>query len=63
MTVCDRLLRGKYGKVFRCGRVPYAAIDAIEAFHGVVFSEDQIALAVDGRPERLLVIPDNQENE
>ena len=61
MTVCDRLLRGKYGQVLRCGRIPYAAINAIEAFHGVRFSEVQIALAIDGKPDRLLVIPDHKE--
>ena len=62
MTVHSRLSGGKYGRVLRCGRIPYAAIDAIETFHGVRFTEQQIALAVDGKPDRLLVIPDKEEN-
>jgi hypothetical protein len=61
MTTCDRLLRGKYGPVLRRGRTPYVAIAAIEAFHGLKFSEAQLALAVDGKAERLLEIPDHQE--
>ena len=63
MTVCDRMLRGKYGRVLRCGRTPYVSLAGIEAHHGVRFSEDQIALAIDGRPERLLVTNDTQEND
>ena len=63
MTVCERLLKGKYGTLVRQGRTPYAAIDAIEAFHGVRFTEAQIALAVDGKPDRLLEIPDHKEEQ
>jgi hypothetical protein len=61
MTVCDRLLRGKYGPILRRGRTPYVDLAAVEAFHGVRFSEAQIALAIDGKPDRLLVIPDHKE--
>jgi hypothetical protein len=63
MTVCDRMLRGKYGKVLKSGRVPYVSLAGVEAHHGVRFSEQQIALAIDGRPERLLIAPDNQEED
>ena len=63
MTVHSRLSGGKYGRVLRCGRIPYAAIDAIEAFHGVHFTEAQIALAIDGKPDRLLEIPDPKEEQ
>jgi hypothetical protein len=63
MTVCDRMLRGKYGPIVRCGRIPYVAIEAVEAYHDTKFSEDQIRLAIDGRPERLLVTPNNQETD
>ena len=61
MTVCERLLSGKYGQILRRGRTPYVDIAAVEAFHGVRFTEQQIALAVDGKPDRLLVIPDKEE--
>ena len=63
MTVCDRMLRGKYGQVLRSGRIPYVSLAGVEAHHGVQFSEQQIALAVDGRPERLLVTHDYQEED
>ena len=61
MTTCDRMRRGKYGLLLRHGRTPYAGIAAVEAFHGVKFTEQQISLAIDGKPDRLLVTPDNQE--
>jgi hypothetical protein len=61
MTVCDRMLRGKYGKLLRRGRIPYADITAIERFHGIRFTEQQIVMALDGRPDRLIVPPDHQE--
>ena len=62
MTTCDRLLRGKYGQVIRRGRIPYVELAAVEQFHGVKFSEEQIALATAGKADRLITIPD-QENE
>ena len=61
-TVCSRLWDGKYGPVIKRGRIPYVDLAAVEVFHGVRFTEQQISIAVDGKPERLLVIPDNQEN-
>ena len=60
MTTCDRLLRGKYGQVIRRGRIPYVELAAV---HGIKFTEEQLALAVDGRADRLLVIPDHQEED
>jgi hypothetical protein len=63
MTVCDRMLRGKYGRLLRRGRIPYAGVAAIERFHGLKFSKRQIELAVAGRPDWLLILPDREEVE
>jgi hypothetical protein len=63
MTICDRMLRGKYGKLIRRGRIPYVSLAAVERFHGLKFDKRQIELAVAGRPDWVLVIPDHPPKE
>jgi len=57
-TARDQLLAGKFGAVLRHGRGVYAALAEVERFAGVSFSERQIELALEGRPDRRLELPD-----
>jgi hypothetical protein len=54
---------GNFGPVIRRGRVTYVAQAEVERVAGVVFSENQIALAVGNVPKRRLTIPQMQEAE
>jgi hypothetical protein len=61
MTVNDRLRAGKYGPTFRRGRLVYADLAEVERVAGRTFTEDNIAFAVDGQPDRLLEITKTEE--
>jgi hypothetical protein len=62
LSACTRIAahlqmrRGRFGPLVQRGRVPYAALDAFQRHSGREFSPEQIALAVDGRPDRLITI-------
>jgi hypothetical protein len=56
MTVNDRLRAGAYGQTFRRGRIVFADIEAVEDFHGVPFTDEQLATATGGLPDRLLIM-------
>jgi hypothetical protein len=62
LSACSRIAahvsmrNGRYGPLLQRGRVPYAALEAVEHNTGREFSPEQIALAVDGRPDRLITI-------
>jgi hypothetical protein len=57
MTISDWLIGGVYGETFFRGRIRYADLAAVERAEGATFSNAQIATAVDGRPDRLIVVP------
>jgi hypothetical protein len=57
MTVSDWLRGGVYGPTFFRGRIRYADVAAVERAEGTKFSDAQLELAVDGRPDRLIVVP------
>jgi hypothetical protein len=62
LSACSRIAahlqmrNGRYGPLVQRGRVPYAALDAFERHTGRQFSPEQIAMAVDGRADRLITI-------
>jgi hypothetical protein len=62
LSACSRIAahlqmrNGRYGQLVQRGLVPYAALEAFSRTVGREFSPEQIALAVDGRPDRLITI-------
>jgi hypothetical protein len=56
-TARDRILGGGLGPVLRHGRGIYVHLADVERHTGLKFSPAQIELAVDGRSERRLVLP------
>ena len=47
---------GRFGPLLQRGRVPYAALDAVEHHLGQRFTTEQVTAAVAGRPDRMIVI-------
>ena len=62
LSACSRIAahvamrNGRYGQLMQRGRVPYADLAEVERNTGCQFTTEQIALAVDGRPDRLLTV-------
>ena len=62
LTACSRqavhkaLLKGTYGTPIRRGHNLYVPLATVEARLGRQFTPEQIAMAVDGRPDRLITI-------
>jgi aspartate aminotransferase-like enzyme len=62
LSACSRIAayvsmrNGRYGALLQRGRVPYADLAEVERNTGRQFSPEQIAMAVDGRPARLITI-------
>jgi hypothetical protein len=56
MTENDHMRAGHYGRVLVHNRIAYVALDAVEKRVGCTFTPDQIALAVAGKPTRILKI-------
>jgi hypothetical protein len=62
LSACSRIAahvsmrRGRFGPLVQRGRVPYAALEAVSHTAGREFSPEQIALAVDGQPHRMLTV-------
>jgi hypothetical protein len=56
MTANEHMRAGRFGATLWRGRVRYAALDAVERRTGLQFTEEQIAVAVAGRPDRILII-------
>ena len=63
MTINYRLRAGRYGPTFFHGRIRYADLAEVEKAVGLQFTETQIELAAQGRPGRVLRIPDQQESD
>ena len=67
LKACSRIAthmqmrRGHFGPLLQRGRVPYAALDAVERHSGLHFTSEQIGLAIDGRPARVLIVPDPEQ--
>jgi hypothetical protein len=64
-TALRRMLAGYYGPIVRRGRrnTPYVPLAAVEDFHGVTFDDVQVEIAVAGKPNRLLTIPESESEE
>jgi hypothetical protein len=56
MSANRHLRAGKFGPLVRRGPVAYAPLAAVEHQVGRQFTPEQIAMAVDGRPDRLITI-------
>ena len=56
MSANRHLRAGKFGPLVRRGPVVYAPLAAVERHTGRPFTAEQIAMAVDGRPDRMLTI-------
>jgi hypothetical protein len=61
MTINDRLRHGDYGPTIFIGRVRYCDLAAVEAFHGLKFTESQIAIAAAGRSDRCIILEETTE--
>jgi hypothetical protein len=61
MTVNYRLRAGRYGHVYRIGRIVYADLAAVECAEGATYSERQLDLASAGLPDRILTIREPKE--
>jgi hypothetical protein len=55
MTENQAMRRGRYGPVLRRDRLAYVALAAIERRIGEPITPERLALAVAGKPNRLLV--------
>lgn len=53
--------RGSWGPAVRLGGVLYVDLSAVERAEGAIFSDTQLAEAAAGGRDRLLSIPDQQE--
>jgi hypothetical protein len=60
MTANENMRAGAYGPLLRLGRIQYAALAAVERRVGQRFSPEQIAIAVAGRPDRIIVFHDQE---
>ena len=62
LSACSRIAahlqmrNGRFGPLLQRGRVPYADLGEVERHAGRQFTPEQIAMAVDGRPDRLITI-------
>jgi hypothetical protein len=56
MRANRHLRAGKFGPLLRRGPVAFAPLAGVEHQVGRQFTPEQIALAVDGRPDRLITI-------
>ena len=56
MVVNDRLRACTSGQPFRCGRIVYADLEAVERLAGMTFSDAQIEAALEGRSDRLITV-------
>jgi hypothetical protein len=56
MTANEHMRAGHFGPPLQHGRIRYAALAGVEQHAGRQFSPEQIAVAVDGRPDRILTI-------
>jgi hypothetical protein len=62
LSACSRIAahvsmrRGRFGPLVQRGRVPYAALIALERQVGRRFTPEQIAMAIDGRSDRLIAV-------
>jgi hypothetical protein len=61
MTVNDHMRAGRYGRLYRIGRIVYADVAEVERAEGRKFSDTQIDLAGAGLPDRVLMVRDTKE--
>ena len=57
----DHLNRGTFGKILTCRHVVYAELTAVELAAGETFSVEQLAKAADGKPNRIIILPDQEQ--
>ena len=63
MTANENMRAGAYGPLLRLGRMQYAALTAVERRAGRQFSPEQIAMAVNGRPDRIIVFQNHEDTD
>jgi hypothetical protein len=56
MSANRHLRAGKFGPLLRRGPVAFAPLAGVEHQVGRQFTPEQIAMAIDGRPDRMLAI-------
>ncbi len=56
MTVNDRLRAGCYGSTYRIGRIVYVALENVEKYLGITFTDEQLEAASAGLPDRVVTI-------
>lgn len=57
MSVNEALRKGRYGETVVINEIRYADLANVEAVRGMAFSDEQLATAAAGRPDRLLIVP------
>ncbi len=60
VTANERLRAGRYRQAIKRGRIAYADLAVVERVERVGFTENQIALAAAGRPDRILIVPETE---
>jgi hypothetical protein len=56
-----RLRLGSFGAIVEHDGVLFAPLSGVEAYAGTTFSEDQLAVAAGGKPDRILTVAEPQE--
>lgn len=55
MRVNQAMRAGRYGPTILRGRLRYADLAAVEAYHGLQFTDAQIECAAEGKPGRIII--------
>jgi hypothetical protein len=56
MAANEATRAGRFGPLLRRGRIAYAALNAVERRIGLQFGVEQVKVAVDGHPDRIIKI-------
>ncbi len=56
MTINDRLRAGSFGPTYKCGRIVYVALEGVEKYLGITFTDKQLKAASRGLADRIVEV-------